>query len=231
MINYIDISFLVLTLIFLFVGYKRGIFVSVLGLLRYAVGLPLCFSISNTYAVPLYNGFIRNKALELIEKKLTESESVNSVSSALQDVVSNMPSFLKNSIDTSAINFNKTDFAEQILNSVFEPILINIAKIFIFILVFILFFGATGFLLTILNKARKDKEHKNGKSSLSKADSFVGAVFGFGKALLLIFAITTILLYINGLNLDFSSNLTKQIDGSFLLPLIDRINPLRDFGG
>lgn len=222
--NYIDIAVVLIIAILTFAGYQKGIFISVLELLRYIVGLPLCFVASDKYAEPVYQSYVRPRALESITNSINDSSSLKEINSALEEGVNSLPSFIAKSIDLSQISIKKNDIPEQILTKVFEPTLISITKGAIFIACFVLFFGVTAILLGIFKKVRRRRESKKGKSILSKTDRLVGAVFGFCKSFVTILALSTIMLYIQSISKN--AELASQIDASKMLPIIEAINPI-----
>lgn len=222
--SYIDIAIIVIILLFTFLGYKKGIFISLLELLRYVVGLPLCFIASDKYANPVYQSLVKPRALESITKAIADSKSANEINSALDEAMSSLPSFVSNAIDLSKLQINKNDVAEQILEKGFEPLLINLTKGALFLLCFVVFFGITAVLLGIFRKARRKRESRKGKSVLSKADRLIGAAFGICKSFVAIIALSAVMLYIQSISKN--TELAAQIDASKLLPIIENINPL-----
>jgi uncharacterized membrane protein required for colicin V production len=232
-INYFDIAIVVIFLLFTYVGYRRGFFISLLGFLRYTIGIPLCFGLSNSLSTPVYENYVRQKALESISQNVANTTNIDEVSSNLQSSINDLPPFLTSNVDTSFLNVTSDDVAEAILVNVFEPLLISIVKLVIFVLTFILFFGATRIIMSIINRARRKRVHKKQKSIITKADSLFGCVFGFLKSFVIVLAIASILMYILNLNdIVFKDSVISQIQNSKLISVVNEFNPLNYlFGG
>lgn len=225
--NYIDIAIVILMALFIFAGYQKGIIVSLLGLVRYVIGFPLCFIVSDTYALPVYNSLVRPRALEIINNEVTKgADGIDEIRKNIEGVLAELPPVLSNFVDLSSMKIDANDASQSILTNAFEAPLIAITKGIIFAIVFVVFFTITGLLLKIITKARKRKEDKHGKSLLSKTDRLVGAVFGFCKSFVTILAIASVLMYIQDLNTGVGNEFFSQIESSRLLPIIDEINPI-----
>ncbi len=57
--NFIDLSIIILILLIVWEGYARGFIVSLLSLVRFAVGIPVSFFIADKYSLALYNSHFR----------------------------------------------------------------------------------------------------------------------------------------------------------------------------
>ena len=51
--NFIDLSIIILILLIVWEGYARGFIVSLLSLVRFAVGIPVSFFIADKYSLAL----------------------------------------------------------------------------------------------------------------------------------------------------------------------------------
>lgn len=226
--NYIDLAVIIIIALFTYLGYKKGFFVSLLELLRYIVGVPLCFSVSDKYSPVVYESYVRPKAVEMISEKVNSASSIEALSLEIQNELKELPSFLVDSIDLSSFDFNKSQLTKQIMESIFDPVLIPLTKCVVFICCFVAFFGITGIILSIFKHSRKKKSKKSGKkeSSISKTDRIFGGIFGICKSFVTIIAISSILLYILDVSASKDTAFFAQIESSKLLPLIDSINPI-----
>lgn len=224
--NYFDIIFVLIILLLTYAGYRKGLFITLLELARFVVGIPLCFVVSDTYSNQVYQALVRPRALESIKNAIANSSSVKEITSAIEEATSSLPSFISSSIDLSSINFKKTDVAEQILTKAFEPSLIALTKGGLFLVCFIAFFGVTGIALRVFRRMRARRRSKKSETLLSKGDRLLGAGFGICKSFVTIIALTSILLYIQSISGEETSKFIAQIEGSRLLPIIDSINPI-----
>lgn len=226
-INYIDVALVAIMLLAGIIGYFRGIIISVVNFIRAAVGMFLCFYLSNNLALPIYEGYFRQRALNMINEKIVTSGNIDEVIANLNDYMASLPEFISKSVDYQSINISSTDIARSILTGVFEPIILVLLKIVIFIAVFIIFFGATAIIIAIVRKMSRKREEKNGKKSvLKKTDMAFGAVFGLLKAFILVLAITSVLMYILSVKEETGLNgFLTEVKNSSLINLINDINP------
>lgn len=227
MISYVDIVIILLIAVFFFAGFQKGIFVSVLELVRYLIGLPLCFIVSDKYAEPVYDSLVRQKALDLITEQVSNATNKNELAESINEAVNGLPDFVSNMIEIPKFSINQADLSEDILVKVFEPALIFLTKGAIFIIAFLVFFTLTAILLSLIKKARKAKEEKYGKSVLSVADRLVGGAFGICKSFVTIIALATVIMYIQDVGLLGDSSFAQQLESSRMYNFINDINPIK----
>lgn len=227
-VNYIDVALVAVFLIFTFVGYKRGLLITLINFIRYAVGFFLCFYFSDSLTQPLYDNFVRERALERINSEIVTSSNLDEILANLKDYGEALPSFVSHGLNLDVLNISGDDIAQSLLTNIFEPIILAVIKGAVFAAVFIVFFLATGLIIHFVKKSGKKKEEKRGRqSALKRTDKIFGAVFGALKSFIVILAITSILMYILSLDGNFIENnaFLAEASESRLLHLIDGINP------
>lgn len=227
-VNYIDIAIAAIFLLFAFVGYQRGILITIVNLIRTAVGFFLCFYFSMNLYEPIYNNYVRDKALAAVNDKIVTSSNVDEVIANLQEFSASLPKFMQDFFDFSSISLSSDNMAQTILDTLLEPALIVAIKVSVFVLVFLLFFITTGVIIHLIRKSFKKKEDKRGKKSvLKKSDQLFGCIFGMLKSLVIIFAVTSVLMYV--INLDNSivneNSFIAEAKNSGILHFVDSINP------
>ena len=226
-VNYVDIGIAAIFLLLALIGYHRGLIINVVNFIRYTVGLFLCFYLSHNLYLPLYEVYVRERALQYIQEKLIVDTNLDATLQNLQEFGNSLPVFLQNSFSTEALTLSSDDLAQTILVNVFEPLLFTVLKAAIFIAVFLLFFGATGLLIRVAQRRSRKKEEKNGKKSvLKKTDKLLGGVLGIMKAAVIVLAITSVLVYYQELNeSDAPSAFMQEVQSSSILQILDSINP------
>ena len=227
-VNYIDIALAAIILLFIIMGFCRGLLINVVNFLRWSLGLFLCFFLSENLCTPVYEKFVEPKALETINKNIVTSTNIDEIMNNLENYAKSLPKPIAESIDFSKISISGDDIAKDILENYFEGILIFLTKAAIFVGVFVLFFLITGIIIFAVRHSSKKREERRGKkSALKKTDKFLGAVLGLMKGALVVFAITSVLMLALG-QYDDEAQLTgfmKEVNNSQLLKLIDEINP------
>ena len=227
-VNYVDIALVAILLIFIIIGYCRGLLINVVNFLRWSIGLFLCFFLSENLSELVYNSFVKPKALDVINKDIVTSSNIDEILNNLQKFAKDLPKELTGSIDFSKLNVSGDDIANEILQNYFEGILMFLTKAAIFIAVFIVFFLITGIIILIVRKSSKKKEELRGKkSALKKTDKFLGLCLGVLKGVLVVFAVSSVLMIALSFYDDEQqmSSFIKEVSNSQLLRLIDEINP------
>ena len=233
-VNYIDIILVLMLLAFIVAGYCRGLFVNVANFLRWAVGLFLCFFLSENLSPMVYSNYVKPRALESINKNIVTSTNLDEVLKNLQETVNSFPKVLADSIDISKLNVSGDDIAKSILENYFEGILMFITKAAIFLAVFAVFFLITGIIVLAIQRASKKRSQRNGRESvIKKTDRVLGALLGLLKGSIAVFAFVSVLMLIIGMYDDTEqmSSFIKEAGNSQLLKLLDDINPFNAITG
>lgn len=188
-LNYVDVIIVGILLLTFFVGYAKGILITLVNLIRYSVGLFLCMFVANGYYEMFYNSFVKERIVNKLSTQVVTSANIDEILANLNTTVNSLPSFVKKGIDISSLSFSSgDDIASIIAENVFQPIALIIIKALLFVLTFIVFFGLTGLIIHVIrkhnNKKRSESRHK---SSLKTIDRIFGGLFGFVKGALIVF--------------------------------------------
>lgn len=199
--NYVDITLIAIFIVSTIIGYKRGLLVTIVNIVRYIFGFSICFYCGNTLAEPFYNKFLEQRAIEYISTRIDANTNVDDLVYAINDFKSAVPSFLNDFISFNSIKIpNNVDISNVILENIAQPLLISLSKGIIFIVVFLLFFVSTGIIIRLIQKSsrkkdKRDKKEHKPKSSAKIINNILGACFGVIKAVVLVMAVASILLY------------------------------------
>lgn len=188
-LNYVDVIIVGILLLTFFVGYAKGILITLVNLIRYSVGLFLCMFVANGYYETFYNSFVKERIVNKLSTQVVTSANIDEILANLNTTVNSLPSFVKKGIDISSLSFSSgDDIASIIAENVFQPIALIIVKVLLFVLTFIVFFGLTGLIIHVIrkhnNKKRSESRHK---SNLITIDRIFGGLFGFVKGALIVF--------------------------------------------
>lgn len=223
-LNYVDISLIVIFLVSSLLGYFKGFAITLINFFRYTIGMFLCFYLSSNLTPIIYDGFVKQMALDSINKNL-EANGVDAFISDFTQTVEGLPSFLTSSVDLSVLSINSENIANVILLNIVEPILLTAIKIIVFVIVFLVFFIATGLIIRIAQKIAKRKEEKRGhKTMLKRTDMLLGGALGIIKALVIVLAITSVMMYVLSLN-SGDNAVFMQLQESKVLQMLNSINP------
>lgn len=222
--NYIDLFLIVIFFVIIFAGYLRGFAVSLLTLVRTAVSFPASFIISSFYGDDIYNTLFYESLYNSVTAKIDETGLENSVN-AVSDFIDGLPSYISNLISPyylDVLSNNKTDFADQIMKGVINPIGITIVKVVLFILTLIILYIIFGLIIKIIKDKSDDKD-----APFHKTNKFLGAVFGLVKAVIIVFSVSAILYFFAGIS--EKNAFVNEIETSLLYNFIVKYNPITSY--
>ena len=188
-LNYVDVIIVGILLLTFFVGYAKGILITLVNLIRYSVGLFLCMFVANGYYEMFYNSFVKERIVNKLSTQVVTSANIDEILANLNTTVNSLPSFVKKGIDISSLSFSSgDDIASIIAENVFQPIALIIVKALLFVLTFVVFFGLTGLIIHVIRKHNnKKRSESRNKSNLKTIDRIFGGLFGFVKGALIVF--------------------------------------------
>lgn len=221
--NYIDIFFVVLIVLTVWAGYARGLFVSLISLLRFAVGVPLAFALSSQYNSYVYNEFVREFASNKITESLNSSADIDAFAASVREAAAELPLGLEHVLDLSFLdNVSNSSAVDLIMQNIVEPAALVMIQILIFILTIAVFYVITGIIISLVKKIER-KEHV----PLKKTNKFLGAVFGLAKSVIAVMAIAAIFNFVLDLYGNISGNtFIRQLSSSSVLNFINQYNPI-----
>lgn len=188
-LNYVDVIIVGVLLLAFFVGYSKGILITLVNLIRYSVGLFLCMFVANGYSEMFYNSFVKERIVNKLSAQVVTSANIDEILANLNTTVNSLPSFVKKGIDITSLSFSSgDDIASIIAENVFQPIALVIVKVLLFVLTFVVFFGLTGLIIHGIRKRNsKKRSESRHKSKLKTVDRIFGGLFGLVKGALIVF--------------------------------------------
>lgn len=224
--NYVDLCIIVLFLVIVLEGYARGFIVSLLSLVRFAVGIPVSFIVADKFSNVVYTNYFRDTINSDVLKGI-ENSGLDTYVASVKDTVNALPDVLKGSVDLSFLDSaSAASAAEGVMRNIVDPVVDMIIKVALFVATLVVFYIVTGILLFVIKKLSNSNN-----APFRKTNKFLGAVFGLVKALIFVFAIAKIGAF-------FTENL-KTVDNSFLqevassgiIEFVNKFNPINLIGG
>lgn len=204
-----------------YLGARRGILISLFGMLRFAVGVPLSLYVGETYNKPIYDNYIRQYALDQVGKKLTNSQEITNFTNQLKDSINTFSFLFEDKADLDMLNNLTSDKAAvYITDNIIEPVAVEIVKLVLILLTFLLFYVITGIIVSVAKKIREKKD-----LPLHRTNSILGGVFGLAKALIIVLVIGAVADLI--VTLDGGENeFLRQLESSTILKYVNEYNPI-----
>lgn len=217
--NIVDIVLLALVLLIILQSYFKGFLISVVSLVRFLVGIPLCYAGAKNFAEPVYNAVAKNAIASSVSESVQNS-GLDSVIKTVKEGVAALPESLRGIVDTSFLNSAGSETAaNQIMENIVDPIALVVCKIILFVLFIIVFFILTGIIISIIKSADKKIE------PLKKADRSLGAVLGALKAIVILFAVSAAAGFITK-NFAGSGGFVNELSSSIVIGFLNKFNPL-----
>lgn len=224
--NYIDLFIIVLFLVIVLEGYARGFIVSLLSLVRFAVGIPVSFIVSKKFSNVVYSNFFRDNLSADVLKGI-ESSGLDTYVASVKDTVNSLPDVLKGSVDLSFLDSaSAASAAEGIMSNIVDPVVEMIVKVALFVVTLAVFYIVTGVLLFVIKKLSNSSN-----APFRKTNKFLGAVFGFVKALIFVFAIAKIGAFFTENLKSVDNSFLQQVASSGIIDFVNKFNPINLIGG
>lgn len=223
-INYIDIALVAFVAVSIIIGYMRGLFITLINMFRVIVALALGVFCGNTLAEPIYESYVRERAITYIGERLADPKGADKAFEALSKISSMMSDETASAFHLDKFSLNSKEMSAALVDSVVEPIATMLIKLAVLVVVALLFLLATGIIMAVIKSSRKNKTGKK-KSIPARVDKILGAVFGLVKSLIVVFTVVTVLGAVGDF-LDPASNLYKMVLDSWVIKTLNDINPL-----
>lgn len=224
MINAIDIAFAVIALLMLLAGVIKGFAMTLVGMLRFVVAVPLSVYVSDRTSDLVYQSYVRNFVIDRLTNRITELGSVDSFVSSLTQKNSLVGDIILDSIPKAQLErLEPPQLSVTLTDNFLAPILQGGVKLAIFIAVFLVFYLVTALVMLIIRKAGKKD-----KSPLKTVDRVLGGVLGLVKSVIAVGVLSVIFLFIASFDSEGSNSFVKLINDS---QVINFINNFDLFGG
>ncbi|MBO5495723.1 MAG: CvpA family protein [Eubacterium sp.] len=224
MINAIDIAFAVIALLMLLAGVIKGFVMTLVGMLRFVVAVPLSVYVSDRTSDLVYQSYVRNFVIDRLTDRITELGSVDSFVSSLTQKNSLVGDIILDSIPEAQLErLEPPKLSVTLTDNFLAPILQGGVKLAIFIAVFLAFYLVTALVMLIIRKAGKKD-----KSPLKTVDRVLGGVLGLVKSVIAVGVLSVIFLLIASFDSEGSNSFVKLINDS---QVINFINNFDLFGG
>lgn len=199
---------------------------SLISFVRFLIGVPLSFAVSNNYAGVIYDNYIKNYAIEKIGNQIEKTADIDTFVNTFKETINDFPFGLANSADFSFLeNASSTSLANGIVNNILEPVAIAIIKMVLFVLTLWIFYVITWIIIKVVRVLLSGKN-----VPLRKTNKFLGAVFGVLKAVVAVFALAAVLDFVKeigaGADDAFVVKLISQLNSSAILEFVNKFNPI-----
>ena len=222
----LDIGFVIIILLCVVFGYKKGFFKSIAGFIGAVIAMFLAWVLAGLIANALYQGVFREKLIDNISSVLSNDALASFPEKAAQ-VVANLPGFLSNTLNNQGITSSQIEQSLQAAGSNAAPAtadLISPAVLWLqqLLLTVILFF----ILVILVRLVIKLIGNVFRLPILRQVDGILGGLFGIFKGVVYIFLACILLQLLMPVIGNSSEPMKQVLDNSFIYQFIFYNNPI-----
>ena len=222
----LDIGFVIIILLCVVFGYKKGFFKSIAGFIGAVIAMFLAWVLAGLIANALYQGIFREKLIDNISAVLSNDALASFPEKAAQ-VVANLPDFLSNTLNNQGITSSQIEQSLQAAGNNAAPAtadLISPAVIWLLqlLLTVILFF----ILVILVRLVIKLIGNVFRLPVLRQVDGILGGLFGIFKGVVYIFLVCILLQLLMPVIGNSSEPMKQVLDNSFIYQFIFYNNPI-----
>ena len=224
----LDLIFIALAVVMIILGAKKGLIKALLdGLSTIASGI-IAYILATPVAKVIYDAFVRGIVKSEFLKGLDDSGTdFGSISEKVNALVNELPEGALNiaskfgfdvngaisNVVSSAPDSNES-LVETLMTNIGDNIFLKITEAVTMFALFIIVSIALTFVIRLLNKVVKKLP------VVKQANKLAGGLLGLVKAVVIIFVVSTVLVFVH------NEELAPMINSSVILKVVNDINPL-----
>ena len=214
----LDIGFVIIILLCVVFGYKKGFFKSIAGFIGAVIAMFLAWVLAGLIANALYQGVFREKLIDNISSVLSNDALASFPEKAAQ-VVANLPGFLSNTLNNQGITSSQIEQSLQAAGSNAAPATADLISPAVIWLLQLLLTVILFFILVILVRLVI-------KLIGNQVDGILGGLFGIFKGVVYIFLACILLQLLMPVIGNSSEPMKQVLDNSFIYQFIFYNNPI-----
>ncbi len=223
----LDVILLTVFAAFIFTAAKKGFMLSLLELISVIVALTLSYQFSPVVAQAAYDNIVEESIIETVETQIDENLNISSSTAQAEMVLESMPGFMVSFASSLGIEFEEVkakitsetfsaeNLATELVDKIAQPIVVTALTAISFLLLSAVLLFALKWVAGLLSKIFK-------LPLIGTVNKVLGGVLGACKGVMVIIFISTILkvLFAGG-----ESEISTMVNGSYVVGLLDNINP------
>lgn len=226
----LDVILIAVFAAYVITAAKKGFVRTLLELVAVVAAIFLSFQISPVVSQTVYDGFVEKEIVNALEEQINENVDALSVTETANAVLDSIPDFAVSLASSAGVEIStikdqiasqkidSQNLAQSLVDKIAEPIVVGALTIIIFILLAVVLMIVLKFVAKLISKLFNIPLVK----SLNKS---LGGVLGAIKGALVVVVICTALRFIFG---GGEGELSVAVNDSFVVGLLDEINPLID---
>ncbi len=223
---FLDVLIITAAIYFLWLGFKKGFFRSMIDLVIMSLSALIPYLFAPTLAEQYYNNFIQKALVDKITELINQNGSVMDSAKSILSLVNNIPGFIQNNLSMYGVTthdilriLNSNGEKSLALEELLKPVIVNIVTMFIFAILSSVTFFVLKFLFKFTFRLPK-------VPVFGLIDSILGLCMGALKFIVFTFlfiVVTKSILLISPQN-EFKENVTNAIEDSKIFSSIYNVN-------
>ena len=222
----LDIGFVIIILLCVVFGYKKGFFKSIAGFIGAVIAMFLAWVLAGLIANALYQGVFREKLIDNISSVLSNDALASFPEKAAQ-VVANLPGFLSNTLNNQGITSSQIEQSLQAAGSnaapatadLISPTVIWLLQLLLTVILFFILVILVRLVIKLIGNVFR-------LPVLRQVDGILGGLFGIFKGVVYIFLACILLQLLMPVIGNSSEPMKQVLDNSFIYQFIFYNNPI-----
>ena len=222
----LDIGFVIIILLCVVFGYKKGFFKSIAGFIGAVIAMFLAWVLAGLIANALYQGIFREKLIDHISAVLSNDALASFPEKAAQVVV-NLPGFLSNTLNNQGITSSQIEQSLQAAGNnaapatadLISPAIIWLLQLLLTVILFFILVILVRLVIKLIGNVFR-------LPVLRQVDGILGGLFGIFKGVVYIFLVCILLQLLMPVIGNSSEPMKQVLDNSFIYQFIFYNNPI-----
>lgn len=223
----LDLIFIILFALFIFIGIRRGFVRSAVHFLGSVIAAALSSALGGAAANWVYNTLFRDALIERVGRSI-ESIGVGSTSAALDNLMETLPDFIVRALESSGITADtlegalvgKTGEVAELVADSLAPVFISFLKVLAVVVLFLLFMMIVRSVADLVGGVFR-------LPGFRQFNSILGGLFGFLLALVAVWVIlAAVQVFTPMLATETQLQLEAELSRSVIAGTVIKLNPL-----
>ncbi len=225
----LDGALIVLALLFVFLGYRRGFIKSVIRLLGFVAALVAAVLISVPLSQWIYDGFFHTQVETYITEKAGEvaASSAGTLAEQVDGVIATLPQSAQDLLTMYGVQTDGFEGAAQsvdtliptVMQRIVTPLCTAVLQLVVFLILFIVLFIAVRLVGALLDKVFTSLP------IIKQANGLLGAVLGFAEGILMLLVVCSGVQLFMTFVADQTVFTTSDIEQTYIMRYLMEINP------
>lgn len=227
----LDVAVILLFVLAILIGIKRGFIKTVIRLVGCLLALVIAYSLSGVIAGGAYDTFLAPTVKEQIVAHVPSADT-ESLKDGLDAVMEQLPGFVRNAVDNNvgstdqivdylegSLNGNMESLAATVSDKVVRPVAVAMLQMICFFVLFIVLMIVVIILSCVINKVFK-------LPLLKQANGVLGGILGAVEGVLWVFVAVTVIQLVASSSPADSLLSAQNLENSLLVSRLADINPI-----